>query len=129
MSLFRSWRRMIETPVCNDAGAPLHGSDGRQLVEWVEAERWSTPFTVEWLRKNGGELMRTACRDGWHINLIDFVQHKNRLPNSRQCEALVIDFQNIEKATKGGPKRAAIQAKRAEIKAQLLAPQVKEAAE
>ncbi len=122
MSLFRSYRKFATRQKKSGEGKPLTDHEGKPIMETVEVPRWSTEATIAFLRANGRELTRNACRDGWHINLIDFVQHQHRMPNQAECEELVLDFQKIEQTTQHSQKRPQILAKRVEIKNELLKP-------
>lgn len=115
MSMFKSWQKYAFVEEFDNSGASLG-------LKRTEVARWSTEHTINWLRRSGRELVQNACRDGWHINLIDFVQHQHRLPNGEECEALVMDFDKIERGTEHHPKRHVILKKREEVKAELLKP-------
>lgn len=122
MSTFRSYQKLVTRPKRDPNGSPLTKADGTPIMETVEVPRWSTEATINFLRAKGRELTQTAVRDGWHINLIDFVQHQHRLPSMAECEDLVLDFQKIEAATQNSPKRPAILEKRKAIAAELSEP-------
>jgi hypothetical protein len=122
MGMFKSWQKYTTRQAKDPNGGLRRHNDGSPIMETVEVPRWTTPETVNWLRRYGRELTQNACRDGWHINLIDFVQHQHRLPNGEECEALVMDFDKIERGTEHHPKRHVILKKREEVKAELLKP-------
>lgn len=122
MSMFKSWQQRIIRPKEGANGLPVMKADGQPVLETIEVPRWSTEATVNWLRTRGRDLTRNACRDGWHINLIDFVQHQHRLPRPDECEELVLDFQKLERETEFSPKRQEILKKREQVKAELLKP-------
>lgn len=121
MSMFKSYQKFSAVEVFDDFGAAAG-------TKRVEVPRWSTEVTVNWLRSHGMSLVKVAVRDGWHVSLIDFVQHQHRLPNPHECEDLWIDFQKIETATKHSPKRGEMLKTRERIKAALVG-EIHEAAE
>lgn len=126
MSMFKSYQKYETRQKKSPDGAPLFWLDGphkgEPMTERIEIPCWSTDHTIDYLRHQGRELTRTACRDSWHINLLDFVQHQHRLPNQDECEQLVLDFQKIEQATEHSRKRREILEKREAIKTELTKP-------
>lgn len=122
MSAFKSHQQYITRPKTDPLGAPLTKPDGEPIMEKVEVPRWSREAGITFLKTKGRELTRAACRDGWHVMLLDFVQYRHRLPNDAECEQLVIDHQKVEAATPHSHKRPEILKKRADLAEQLLEP-------
>lgn len=115
MPMFNNWRKYTEKPTYDGNGTFIGATR-------TEVPRWSTEATVNFLRAHGRQLARNACRDGWHISLIDFVQHQHRLPGGDECELIVADFHKIEAATQNSAKRPQILETRDKIRHAILAP-------
>lgn len=127
MPAFNNWKKFHKVPAKSPNGGVLRHTDGSPMLETVEVPRWSTPETINFLKARGRSLAETACRDGWHISLIDFVQHQHRLPSSAECEEIVLDFQKIEAATQHSIKRQQIVETRNRIKAELIGEELQAA--
>ena len=115
MPMFQNWTRYHDAPVKAPDGSPVLRADGTPCTERVEVPRWTTDEVVRFLLAKGQRLANSAVRDGWHVQLIGFVQHQHRLPNADECELIVLDHQKIERATEGTSKRQAILETRARL--------------
>ncbi|WP_420415269.1 hypothetical protein [Roseibium sp.] len=93
---FRSWVEYEQKPVLTEFGQPVHDQNGAPKMKQVERPRWSTPDTVNWLRRWGRDMAQNACRDGWHMRLLDYVSYRHRLPSPDDIEALVLEQQRID---------------------------------
>ena len=122
MPEFQSYQKHVTEQRTDRAGKPLYDDDGLPKMQQIKVLRWSTEAAINFLRSKGRQMAREACRDGWHVNLIDFVQHQHALPNPDECEQLVRDFQKIEHWTQHSPKRQQILENRERIKTQLMRP-------
>ena len=122
MSSFKSHQQYVRRPKLGAGNIPITGVDGKPVLETVEVPRWSKEAGINFLKAKGRELTRAACRDGWHVMLLDFVQYRHRLPNDAECEELVMDHQKVEAATPHSIKRPEILKKRADLAEQLLEP-------
>lgn len=127
MPAFQNWKKFHKVPAKSQAGQALRHTNGSPMLETVEVPRWTTPETINFLKAKGRSLAEAACRDGWQISLIDFVQHQQRLPSTAECELIVLDFQKIEAATQHSTKRPQIMETRNRIKAELIGEELQAA--
>ena len=115
---FTSWAVFEEKPVLTDLGQPVFDADGAPKTKKVEKPSWTTPETLNWLRRYGRELSQNACRDGWHMRLLDYVAHRHRLPSPDEIETLVLEQGRIDQAKLP----QSVLNTRAALKAELLKP-------
>lgn len=92
---FRSWREFDTVQKVDENGNGVVDSEGLPKMIQREKPRWQTGQTVEWLRRYGRQMALNACDQGWHMQLIDYVQHRHRLPNDTEIEQLVLDRNKI----------------------------------
>ena len=115
MSMFQNWKQYHNVPAKSPEGVVIRRTDGTPYTERVQVKPLTTEEAVALLMSKGRALANDAVRDGWHVQLIGFVQQQPRLPNSNECELIVLDHQKIERATEGTAKRQAILETRARL--------------
>lgn len=93
--MFKTWAEMEEVPILQD-GHPVYKTNGDQAMEFRQKPRWSTDFTLDWLMKSGRAMALEAARTGWHMRLIDYVQHRHRLPKQHEIDQLCLEQQTID---------------------------------
>lgn len=81
---------------------------------------WSTEATVNFIRRRGKDLAKSACSQGWHMQLIDFVSHRHAMPFGDDIEAIIAKRNGIHAMLTEPPKQVLDDRER--LKAALLSP-------
>lgn len=120
MPLFKSWQMFTEAQKQSPDGRLVFDNNGAPVMHRVPVPRWTKEQAINLLKAKAFPLVQSACRDGWHIHLIDFVQYQHKIPNADECDQIVLDFQKVERNTQDSPKRQKILEMRGRAKSHLL---------